>query len=218
MTTQHPPGSPDRLSGLDPVAGTAPRVLILGSFPSRASLAKKEYYGNPKNQFWPMMERLFSIPAGLRYPDRIDAPHGERRGTLGRDPGLRTGGQCGHRIRNPLPNDIRGFVQAHPTLRLVALNGSTAGRYYVRFNDIPGVPSVVLPSTSPANARLLFAEKVSRWEAVKIRSAGESGMKNITVPSGTSGRSRGRSHRTRTSTAAVYPAIAIHEISFGRVN
>ena len=172
MTTQHPPGSPDRLSGFDPVAGTAPRVLILGSFPSRASLAKKEYYGNPKNQFWPMMERLFSIPAGLSYPDRM---------TLLTENGValwdviracERAGSADTRIRNPLPNDIRGFVQAHPTLRLVALNGSTAGRYYVRFNDIPGVPSVVLPSTSPANARLLFAEKVSRWEAVKIRSAG----------------------------------------------
>ena len=173
MTPQYPPGSPAMLSGLDPVTGSAPRVLILGSFPSRISLAGREYYGNPKNQFWPVMERLFLITAGLGYPDRIAILTDNGVALWDVIRACKRAGSADSRIRNPLPNDIRKFVRTHPTIRLVALNGSTAGGYYERFNEIPGVPSVVLPSTSPANARLPFAEKVRRWEAVKIRSAGD---------------------------------------------
>jgi hypoxanthine-DNA glycosylase len=119
------------------------------------------------------MEELFAVPAGLPYHDRI---------TLLMENGValwdviqacERAGSADSRIRNPFPNDIGRFVVSHPTLRIVALNGSTAGRYYGQLSKIPGVPSVVLPSTSPANARLPFAEKVRRWEAIKIRDPGD---------------------------------------------
>lgn len=171
--TGHSLCSPAPSSGLGPVTSKKPLVLILGSFPSILSLERQEYYGNPKNRFWAVMEELFAVPAGLPYPGRIAllAQYGIALWDV-----LRTcerAGSADSRIRNPLPNDIARFVLAHPTLRLVALNGSTAGRYYERFNEIPGVPSVILPSTSPANARLPFAERVRRWEAVKIRATAE---------------------------------------------
>jgi TDG/mug DNA glycosylase family protein len=156
-------------SGLGPVTGKDPFVLILGSFPSILSLEKQEYYGNPKNRFWAVMEELFSVPAGLPYPDRIALLTGNDVALWDVIRACERAGSADSRIRNPLPNDIGGFARAHPTLRLVALNGGTAWHYYERFNEIPGVPTVVLPSTSPANARLPFAEKVRRWEAIKIR-------------------------------------------------
>ena len=82
-------------------------------------------------------------------------------------------GSADSRIRNPEPNDIAGFVRAHPSLRLVALNGSTAGRLYHRLAETPGIPSVTLPSTSPANAAVTFGEKVRRWEVVKTGIRGD---------------------------------------------
>ena len=41
--------------GLPPVIGDRPVVLILGSSPSVISLEKKEYYSNPRNQYWQIM-------------------------------------------------------------------------------------------------------------------------------------------------------------------
>jgi len=41
-----------RLRGLPPIIGAAATTLILGSFPSAASLAAQQYYGHRQNQFW----------------------------------------------------------------------------------------------------------------------------------------------------------------------
>jgi len=158
--------SPGESPGLAPVTGNEPRVLILGSFPSVLSLEKQEYYGNPKNRFWAIMEELFAVPAGLPYPYRIAllTQHGIALWDVVRTCERR--GSADNRILNPVPNDIAGFVRVHPTIRLVALNGSTAARFYHRFADVPGLPSVILPSTSPANAAVPFAEKIRKWRIV----------------------------------------------------
>ena len=34
------------------------KILILGTFPSEKSLECGEYYSNPKNQFWGMLEKV----------------------------------------------------------------------------------------------------------------------------------------------------------------
>ena len=55
-------------SGLAPILGDAPRVLVLGSAPSVLSDARRQYYGNPQNHFW----RIVSAYTGL-WP--ADAPN-----------------------------------------------------------------------------------------------------------------------------------------------
>ena len=155
--------------GLPPVHGELPEVLILGSFPSRQSLLKKEYYGNKRNHFWQIIETLFDIDRYLPYEVRTFQL--AKRGIALWDVicTCERPGSADSRIRNTVPNDIAGFVREHPTIRLVALNGSTAGRLYHRFAEIPGLPSVTLPSTSPANAAVPFAEKIRAWKRIVDR-------------------------------------------------
>jgi TDG/mug DNA glycosylase family protein len=161
------PQIPDFSRGLLPATGPEPLVLILGSFPSVLSLAHGEYYGNPRNQFWAVMEELFSIPAALPYPERTLRLTQAGVALWDVVAACSRPGSADSRIRHPLPNDITGFVRAHPSVRLIALNGSTAGRLYHRLCEAPGVTSVILPSTSPANAAVTFGEKVRRWDAVR---------------------------------------------------
>ena len=62
-------------SGLAPVFGTAPSLLILGSYPSEQSLLLHEYYGNPRNQFWKIMGMVLSFGPEfpeLPYQDRLN--------------------------------------------------------------------------------------------------------------------------------------------------
>lgn len=166
-------GSPtDNTGGLDPVTGPEPRVLILGSFPSRKSLQYHEYYGNPKNHFWKIMEALFAIDATRPYADRIDQI---RRNNLALWDVVRScnrPGSADARISDPVFNDITGFAAAHPALQLIALNGSAAARFYPGTITDTGLPFVVLPSTSPANARLTLQEKIERWSVIKEESSG----------------------------------------------
>jgi TDG/mug DNA glycosylase family protein len=131
------------------------------------SLERGEYYGNPKNRFWAVMEALFAIPAALPYPERSLCLTQEGIALWDVVAGCSRPGSADSRIRNPVSNDIAGFIRAHPSVRLVALNGSTASRLYHWLEEIPGIPSVTLPSTSPAHAAVTFAEKVHRWEVVR---------------------------------------------------
>jgi double-stranded uracil-DNA glycosylase len=153
--------------GLPPVTGPRPRVLVLGSFPSVLSLERGEYYGNPRNRFWAVMEELFAIPAALPYPKRCQRLTREGVALWDAVASCSRPGSSDSRIRDPVPNDIAGLIWAHPSIRLVALNGSTAGRIYRRLAEVPEVRSITLPSTSPANAAVTFGEKVRAWGIVK---------------------------------------------------
>ena len=50
------------LRGLAPIADERARVLILGSFPSEASLAAQHYYAHPQNQFWRILAAILNQP------------------------------------------------------------------------------------------------------------------------------------------------------------
>jgi TDG/mug DNA glycosylase family protein len=152
---------------LPPVYGESPEVIILGSFPSRQSLLKNEYYGNPRNHFWQIIEALFSLDRHLPYQVRTSLLTDHRIAlwdvicTCSRE------GSADARIRSPVFNDLAGFLESFPSLHLVALNGSSAGRYYHQLNLCSSVPAVVLPSTSPANTRYSLDEKIRRWEIIR---------------------------------------------------
>ena len=160
-----------REHGLPPVTGDMPRVLVLGSFPSRISLERGLYYANPRNRFWEVMKALLDLP-GLPvnadpprdYPEFLVRHHialwdvvASRRfqpGSMDRD------------MQDTRTNDIAAFLQRHPTVRCIALNGGKAGQLLPR-ETIPDEIAVLrLPSTSPANARYSLEEKVSKWRAV----------------------------------------------------
>jgi hypothetical protein len=55
-------GRPELLPGLPPIIDAGVRTLILGSFPSPASLAAAHYYAHPQNQFWRLLEALLDEP------------------------------------------------------------------------------------------------------------------------------------------------------------
>jgi double-stranded uracil-DNA glycosylase len=158
--------SPER--GLLPVHGESVEVLILGSFPSRQSLEKNEYYGNPQNHFWHIIEALFNIDRHLPYAVRISRLTAHRIALWDILSGCCRDGSADAQIRKPVFNDLAAFFGVHPAIRLVALNGSTAGRYYHQMTISTQIPAVILSSTSPANARVSLPEKVKAWSVIRI--------------------------------------------------
>jgi TDG/mug DNA glycosylase family protein len=160
---------PVRITGLPPVIGTSPGTLVLGSFPSVLSLCRREYYANPRNQFWRIIGQILGIDHRLPYAVRA-ARLGEHRVALWdvvhsccRD------GSADAAIRDPIFNDIAGLLDAHRTIRCMLLNGRAAGMYFSGLDlCLPEPVTVrVLPSTSPANARYPLSEKVKLWEIIR---------------------------------------------------
>jgi TDG/mug DNA glycosylase family protein len=159
------------LHGLAPELGEDPQLLILGSFPGALSLEHHEYYGNPRNQFWPMIEAVFGIDRTLPYPVRLGRLHAVHVGLWDVVASCERSGSSDASIRNAVANDIAGLLDARPGIRHIVLNGSTgAGRWFDRLlpgmRTASGITVETFPSTSPANARYRFSEKVAIWKKI----------------------------------------------------
>ena len=154
-----------RLTGLPPVVGPHCRVLVLGSFPSAASLAAQQYYAHPQNRFWPILEQVLGVP--LR-----EQPYAMRMARV-TDAGIaiwdvygacERAGSLDSAIRNAVFNDFRLVLERASGIRRACFNGATAARA-VRHLAAFGLDTVVLPSTSPANASQSMGYKLARWRA-----------------------------------------------------
>src|SRR5687768_16698899 len=57
-----------------PVVDARTRLLVLGSLPGEESLARGQYYANPRNQFWRLIGAVIGADlAALAYPQRLEA-------------------------------------------------------------------------------------------------------------------------------------------------
>ena len=158
-------GVDDVLRGLPPVVSPQTRVLVLGSFPSVASLQARRYYAHPRNQFWPLLGSLWGQPlAEWPYENRIDFALQRGLGIWDVYARCRRQGSLDADIRDAEPNDLAGLVARLPRLALVAHNGGESSRA-MRFTRTLGVPVCRLPATSPANAGWSFAHKRDAWAA-----------------------------------------------------
>ncbi len=164
--------SDEKIHGFAPIVGEAPRVLILGSMPSIASLGKQQYYGHPRNAFWPILMRLL-LPADSLVPEDY-----EERVRLAKVRGIAIWdviASCERetssdaRIRSERPNEFARFLEEHPTLVAIFFNGRKAEESFRRHVQqglaaaAPELRMTRLPSTSPALAALGFEEKLEAW-------------------------------------------------------
>jgi hypoxanthine-DNA glycosylase len=140
--------------------------LILGSFPGEASLAASQYYAHPRNQFW----RLLSAVLGddlvtLDYAQRLARLAHHRIGLWDVIIACEREGSLDASIRRTQAADFSLLQQGYPALHTIAFNGKTAGRFAPQF-EAAGFRTLVLPSSSPANAQLSFEQKLVKWRAL----------------------------------------------------
>jgi hypoxanthine-DNA glycosylase len=153
------------LQGLAAVAGPSTRLLVLGSFPGQASLAAQQYYGHPRNQFWPLLAALWQQPlTDWPYAQRVAWVQQQGLGLWDVYARCRRPGSLDADIRDAELNDLPGLVARLPQLRLIAHNGGESARC-MRITRALGLPVLQLPSTSPANASWSFERKRSAWSA-----------------------------------------------------
>lgn len=151
-----------RLRGLAPIIDARARVLILGSFPSAASLAAQQYYGHRQNQFWRILGAVLDLPlVELDYGARRQAVSASGIAIWDIYRSCRRQGSLDAAIRDALANDFRRLRGLAPQLRRVCFNGQTAGRYAQHLADL-GYETILLPSTSPAYT-LSFDLKLGAW-------------------------------------------------------
>jgi len=153
-----------RYTAFPPIAGGQPRALILGTFPSPMSRQKREYYGNSQNKFWRILFDVF----GAAYSDDYDVKKRllTQNGIALWDviESCEIVGALDTSIKNPMYNtSIPVFLAEHKSVAAVLFNGGNAYAFYKR--GIGDIPRLVLPSTSPANARYTYEGKLEAWRA-----------------------------------------------------
>ncbi len=155
------------LRGFPPVVAAHTHTLILGSFPGEASLAVTQYYAHPRNQFWKLLGAVLDEPQlpDLDYDVRLERVLKHGIGIWDVLAACHREGSLDSAIRNARPNDFDALREHAPPLKRVCFNGKTAGR----FADVigaAGYETLVLPSSSPANATLSFDQKLLRWREI----------------------------------------------------
>lgn len=154
-----------RQRGFPPVVDANVNILILGSFPSPASLAKKQYYGHPQNHFWKLMGALLNQPLyEMEYPLRLPVLLNHGIGLWDVLQKCERAGALDSNIRNAVNNDFRKVTRVARGLKRVCFNGKTAGRFEPVFREA-GYQTLVLPSSSPAYT-LGFDQKLKAWRGV----------------------------------------------------
>jgi hypoxanthine-DNA glycosylase len=166
-----------RVRSFPPVVGSAPKVLILGSMPGRASLAAAQYYAHRQNAFWRVMDALGIAKSDLAYEERLAGltkagialwdvlAACERPGSL----------DASIVADSEVPNDVAGLIVAHPPLRTVLFNGAKAEKAFAK-HILPNLSAAVaarlslarLPSTSPARAIPVEAKLAAWREALAV--------------------------------------------------
>ena len=156
--------SPDSgfLVGLPPILDTRVETLILGSFPSPASLAAQQYYAHRQNQFWRLLGALLSRPlADLDYAEKQRTLLSHHIGIWDVYRRCMRQGALDSAIQASVPNDFSRLETRAPKLQRVCFNGKTSGKFERRFRE-QGFDTCILPSTSPAFT-LAFERKVDLW-------------------------------------------------------
>lgn len=162
------PGRLELLTGLAPVVNHRSRILILGSFPSAISLARREYYANPRNNFWKIMESVIDMPTDLRYEEKLTVLQSSGIGLWDVVHQCKRPGSADSAIRDPIMSDIRSLLARYPGISLFACNGRTAesGLNHIFHLQDDRVTVRYLPSSSPAHA-IPYPEKVRSWQILR---------------------------------------------------
>lgn len=158
------------LTGLPPFIPSYPRVLILGSMPSEASLKQGFYYAHPQNRFFKLLS-LFLSKELCDLNSRQMALEYCHIALFDVIKSCRREGSLDSAIHDAIPNDLHSFLQEHSSISCIATNGGLAKKLFLREwkriiqnlqehldleqerQRILKIKIVNLPSTSPANAR-----------------------------------------------------------------
>jgi len=152
-----------RLEGLPPIIDAQARVLILGSFPSEASLAARQYYAHRQNQFWRILGAVIGQPlADMDYAAKQAAVKSAGLAIWDVYGSCERAGSLDSAIRNGRSNDFARLQKSAVAVRRVCFNGQAAGRFAPQLAAL-GYQTLILPSTSPANASWSFDRKLAAW-------------------------------------------------------
>ena len=148
-----------------PVVDENCQILILGSFPSAKSREDGFFYGHPQNRFWRVLAEIFleDVPSDIAEKKALLLRHHIALWDV--IAACEIAGSSDASVKNAVPVDIARITDA-ADIKHICCNGALAGKLYKRYlQPLTGIETVVLPSTSPANAAWSLEKLIDAWKA-----------------------------------------------------
>lgn len=151
---------------LEPIYTEDSKVLILGSLPSQKSREESFYYANPKNRFWPVITKLFQENP-LTKEEKIAFLKKHKLALWDVIHSCEIKGSSDASIRKVKANNIKSLL-SKTKIKYIITIGQTAKKYYDKLLlDQTHIEAIVLPSTSPANAKMKEDDFIEKYKIIK---------------------------------------------------
>ncbi|PVX47790.1 G/U mismatch-specific uracil-DNA glycosylase [Flavobacterium sp. 103] len=141
-------------------------LLILGTMPGSVSLAKQEYYGNPRNHFWKIICTICdALPIPENFDEKVKILQSNKIGLWDVLENCERKGSLDIHIKNQKENDFFALFEKFPKINKIVFNGKQSHAFFYKsFGQIKGITYYVMPSTSPANT-MTFENKLKIWSS-----------------------------------------------------
>jgi TDG/mug DNA glycosylase family protein len=159
-------------SSFPPVVDENTSILILGSLPGEESLRQQKYYANPRNDFWPILFRMFDTLIAKDYEDRLKFLKSHRIGLWDVIHRAERIGSLDSNIRNATANDFESLFENYPHIKMLAFNGRKSENTFRRMVLVkqklpPNLLMEYFPSTSPAHKYISVEDKYLKWSILR---------------------------------------------------
>ncbi len=160
MSIQHP---------FKPVYTNNSKILVLGSFPSIKSRENEFYYGHPKNRFWEILENIFNANIPLSTKERIEFLNSHNIALWDIIKSCDILNSSDSSIRNVKINNIDEVIN-NSNIKAIFCNGNTSYKLTLKYyTNTFNLPIILLPSSSPANARFSIENLIAIWKEKIIK-------------------------------------------------
>jgi len=144
-------------------------ILILGTFPSIIALEKKEYYGNPKNNFWEILGHCLDIDNFHEFPykERLSILKKNKIGLWDSIKSCERKTSLDVKIENEEYNDLSILRKECPNLKKIILSSKFMLQSKKRRDILKsaGIPYVAAPS--PSRRYIIPMEEKKRiWKEI----------------------------------------------------
>ena len=159
-----------KIYSFPPISNENAKVLILGTMPGRVSLELNQYYGHPRNVFWKLLFTLFNEPFSMDYEVRKNLALKNKVAIWDVLHACVREGSLDSAIQEEVPNYFEAFLKEHPHIEYIVFNGQKAAKFFHKHVKVStSYHYITMPSTSPANAGVLFEKKLEEWSKIKSK-------------------------------------------------
>lgn len=161
-----------KLKGFDPIINENSEILILGTFPGIESLESKQYYANPRNQFWDIIYSIYNTNELSNYDERCQFLLDNNIAVWDVLKYVFRKGSTDKSIKDEVPSEIPELLEKYSNIHTIIFNGSKAEKYFKKYfrHLYNSMNCKRVSSTSPTpgrNVRSLSEKKLEWNQAIK---------------------------------------------------